>query len=470
LRTAYEKKIPTFYLWDENLVQYGYGRQQVRGIATTFDGDSNLDSAFTTRKDDCKSFLAALGFPVPQGQIVTTLKEALIAAEEIGYPVVLKPVAGHKGIGVTANIKTAEDLEFAFVKALQAISEAQPTDLILEKFIVGTDFRLLCVDGKFVAATERRPAAVTGDGRLTIQELIHQENATEARLDTPTSPLGKIEIDDGLRLTLAEQGLSLESIPARGAAVTLRKVANLSAGGISFDATASLHPDNIVLAQDIAQHFRLVCLGIDVIADRLDRSWREGHLGIIEINAAPGVFMHLKPAVGASVDVPAHILNTLYPNGGSDARIPLLTFNRITLSDLSAIVDHVLDRYPHWVVGAVCRQGILINRSEKILNPEYNSNVRNLLRNPKLDLLIAEYAEPILEREGMFYQGSNLVVLDNPSEVELMLGRDLLENSTVIIKHGSSISVQSKGLMEQYRLGLQDSFQRVYLQQIAKIL
>jgi len=188
-RTAVEKGIPTFYLWDEGLVQYGYGKKQVRGIATTFDSDSHLDSDFTTRKDDCKAFLGTLGFPVPKGDIVISLEGARAVARDIGYPVAVKPVVGHKGIGVTADVRDSEELKFAFGRALDAIGEEQSKQVIVEKSIAGADFRLLCVNGRFVAATERRPASVIGDGQSTIDELIKRENRLSARWDTPTSSL-----------------------------------------------------------------------------------------------------------------------------------------------------------------------------------------------------------------------------------------------------------------------------------------
>ena len=158
LRTAAHKGIPTFYLPNEGLMQYGYGKKQVRGIATTFDCDSHVDSDFTTRKDDCKTFLKTLGFPVPNGDIVVSEREAFEVAREIGYPVAVKPVAGHKGIGVTAEVRDCAELELAFDRAVNAIPENEPTRVIVEKSISGADFRLLCVNGKFVAATERRPA------------------------------------------------------------------------------------------------------------------------------------------------------------------------------------------------------------------------------------------------------------------------------------------------------------------------
>ncbi|MBC7972259.1 MAG: cyanophycin synthetase [Verrucomicrobia bacterium] len=469
LQTAYELGIPTFYLWDERLMQYGYGRKQVRGIATTFDHDSHIDSDFTTGKDDCKEFLNTLGFPIPKGSIVHTFAEALAAAKSIGYPVAVKPVVGHKGIGVTADVKDAGDLELAFDRAVEAVPDDQSIRIIVEKSIAGKDYRLLCVNGKFVAATERRPASVVGDGKSTVGELIDRENRTPARVDTPTSPLGKIKSDDAMERYLDEQGLTLSSVLEESRTVYLRKVANLSAGGLSLDATRQIHPDNTILAQDIAQHFRLTCLGIDVISTDLSASWKDGGFGIIEINAAPGINMHLKPAIGESVDVPAHILKTFFETGTA-ARIPTITFNRVSVSALQEIVDHILLQHPHWAIGSVCHDGVFVNRSEKSLHPDYNTNVQNLLRNPRLDLLIAEYREEVLDRDGMFYYGSNVVVLDNPTDTELMLARDVFDDSTVVIKQKDSVSVHQNGLIEQYTLGENEPFSRVYLKEMATIL
>ncbi|MEH2156864.1 ATP-binding protein [Nostoc sp.] len=469
LRTAYQKGIPAFYLWEEGLMQYGLGKKHVRGIATTFNCDSHLDSEFTTRKDDCKAFLKTLGFPVPEGNIVFTEKEALAAAREIGYPVAVKPVVGHKGIGVTADVQDSKELISAYNRALAAIPEDQVTRIIVEKSISGSDFRLLCVNGRFVAATERRPASVVGDGYLTLAELIRQENRKPARLDTPTSPMSKIQIDEAMELYLDEQRLSLDSVIEKGRTVYLRKVANLSAGGISIDATQTVHDDNIILAQDIAQHFQLTCLGIDVITKSLAESWKSSNFAILEINAAPGVLMHLKPSVGESVDVPSRILETFFESG-TDARIPIITFNKISVEELQATIDHILLQNPNWTIGAVCRDAVFVNRSKKVLSKDYNSNVQTLLRHPKLDLLIAAYPEDILEEQGIFYQNSNIVVLDNPTEAEMILVRDVFDGSTVVIRKGNDISIRRQGLIEDYTLGEDEPFTRVYLKETGAIL
>ncbi|WP_026734114.1 ATP-binding protein [Fischerella sp. PCC 9605] len=469
LRTADKKGIPTFYLWEEGLMQYGYGTKQVRGIATTFDCDSHVDSDFTTRKDDCKAFLDTLGFPVPKGDIVFSEKEAFAVAREVGYPVAVKPVVGHKGIGVTADVQHEDELESAYLRAVKAIPENERIRIIVEKSISGKDYRLLCVNGRFVAATERRPASVVGDGYSTIDELIERENRKSARLDTPTSPMSKIQRDEAMELYLEEQGLSLDSVIEKGRTIYLRKVANLSAGGMSIDATHTVHSDNIILAQDIAQHFRLVCLGIDVIAESLAKSWKESNFAILEINAAPGILMHLNPAVGESVDVPSHILETFFESG-VDARIPIITFNQISINELQETIDHILVQHPNRTVGAVCRDGVFVNRSEKFLNKNYNTNVQTLLRNPKLDLLIAEYDQDILEKEGMFYYGSDVVVLNNPTEIEMMLMRDVFDNSTVVIRKGDDITIHRQGLIEEYMLGEDEPPIRVYLKEISTIL
>ncbi|MHC5728091.1 MAG: cyanophycin synthetase, partial [Nostoc sp.] len=372
-------------------------------------------------------------------------------------------------IGVTADVQDSKELISAYNRALAAIPEDQLNRIIVEKSISGSDFRLLCVNGRFVAATERRPASVVGDGYLTLAELIRLENRKPARLDTPTSPMSKIQIDEAMELYLEEQRLSLDSVIEKERTVYLRKVANLSAGGISIDATPTVHADNIILAQDIAQHFQLTCLGIDVITKTLSESWKSSNFAILEINAAPGVLMHLKPSVGESVDVPSHIIETFFESG-TDGRIPIITFNKISVEELQATIDHIHLQHPNWTIGAVCRDAVFVNRSKKVLSKNYNSNVQTLLRHPKLDLLIAEYAEDILNEEGMFYQSTNIVVLDNPTETEMMLVRDVFDDSTVVIRKGNDISIRRKGLIEDYTLAEDEPFTRVYLKETGAIL
>ena len=466
LRAAQKRNIPTFYLADERLIQYGYGKYQVRGISTTFDTDSHLDSDFTTFKDDCKEFLGRCGFPVPRGSVVYSKKEALATVKTLGYPVAVKPVVGHKGIGVTANIQDQRGLEQAFDEA-QAASVDRRGEIIIEQSLAGHDFRLLCVGGKFVAAMERRPPFVFGNGTSTIAELIEAENNTPQRQDSPTSALAPIPIDQALENYLDEQNLSLKSVPKTGELIYLRKVANISSGGVSVDVTDKIKADNRQLAEEIAQYFNLVCLGIDVITTDLSQSWKEGNLGIIEINAAPGVFMHLNPAIGNSIDVPSQILNFLFP-ATQMCRIPIITINRLFPQNLEALINYLLKLSPHLLIGGVCRGGIWLNENRKIYETHprnYNDLVQSYLRHPKLDLLIVEYPEEIFLQEGMAYEGSDLVILDHPTQIENLLTRDVLFPHKILIQHPDKITVGTQEKMETYFLDSSESFEDFYCHQ-----
>jgi cyanophycin synthetase len=218
-------------------------------------------------KDMVGEFLEMCGFPTPKSVNCFSEEEAIDVAKEIGFPVVLKPVAGHKGQGVTTNIESVNEVRKAFHKIIQ-LAEQQGVPFegaLVQKQVYGTDHRLLAVGGKFVAALERVPAFVEGNGYDTIEKLIEIENAKEIRLDNARSPLCKIKIDDNLKDFLALQNKDLSYVPAAGEKITLRRVANISAGGVSINVTDKVHPDNIKMVEDIARFFKVKCLGIDVL-------------------------------------------------------------------------------------------------------------------------------------------------------------------------------------------------------------
>lgn len=469
LRAAYNRGIPTTYLWDEGLMQYGYGRKQLRGASTTFDSDSQLDSDFTCRKDDVKEFLAGYGFPVPHGTVVDSVEQAEQTAEEIGYPVVIKPLEGHKGIGVTANIGNPEELRFAYQKAVESLPDEANPPVIVEKYVTGDDYRLLCVNGEFVAAVRRSAAWVTGDGESTIMELIRRENAKPERLDTPTSPMGKIITDDVMDRCLEEDGLTRDSVLEPGQRVYLRKVANLSQGGVSENVTDLVHPDTVALCRTIAQHLRLTCLGIDVLTEDMSRSWQEGNFGIIEINAAPGIFMHLNPAVGAPVDVPSRIIETFFSEG-SDSRVPIFTFNRLSKPELRRVLDFILNLDITLNPGGACREAVYMRRDEWPLNPDFNTNVKNLLRHRRMDVLVAECPESVYDFEGMYYQGSTMVVLEEPTDIERTLAVGVVEGGTVMMREGLEVIIKRGERVETRQLSMADEFTSLYMHEIKRLL
>jgi len=446
LEAGYRSGIPAMYLRSEDVVQWGQGRKQLRGRSTVLHRDSVKDTELTSYKDRSKAFLEDLGLPVPRGHIVFSLEDAEAAAEATGYPVVLKPVAGHKGQGVTTGVRAPHEVKYAFDVAREA-SDSPHDGIIVEQQIAGTDHRLLTVKGRFVAALQRIPAYVSGDGRHSIEELIQIENARPERADTPRSPMGKITVDEDLVQFLGERGLSLRDVPEEGREVVLRRVANISAGGVSVNVTDVIHPLNIKLAEDVAKFLDVLALGIDLLAEDISRPWTEGSCAIIEINAGPGVFMHLVPARGQSIDVPALILRSVFPTADS-ARIPTLVFNRLGEELAGRLTELGLEYAGVAEVGAARLHGLFFNNAFFSRRPRHIDTIRNMMRSPRLDLALVEYDERHLLDEGMYTWGSDVVVLEEPTVVErATLTRDLLDGGLLveIDRGGGRLLLQQQG-------------------------
>jgi len=431
LEAGYRAGIPDFYLESEDVVQWGYGRKQLRGRSTVLHRDSIKDTELTTYKDRAKAFLGDLGLPVPQGDIVFDLDEAQRVAARLGFPVVTKPVAGHKGQGVTTGISSERDVTMGYDLAVQA-SDSENDGVIVEQQIAGTDHRLLTVGGRFVAALQRVPAYVVGDGERAVEELIALENARPERADTPRSPMGKIAIDDALLQFVQDQGRSLRDVPAAGEELVLRRVANLSQGGVSVNVTDVIHPLNAKLAEDVARFLDVHVLGIDLLAEDITRPWTESPCAIIEINAGPGVFMHLVPAEGESIDVPALVLKGHFPTPEA-ARVPVLVFNRLDAATAARLVEVGLRCPGVEEVGVARLDGLSFNGDFFSRRPAHVADVRNMMRSPRLDMALIEYDERHLLDEGLYNWGADVVVLDRPTPVEReTLTRDLLPGGLVI--------------------------------------
>ena len=169
------------------------------------------------------------------------------------------------------------------------------------------------------------------------------------------------------------------------------------------------------------------------------------------------------------MDVPGKIIDNLFPLS-HPYRVPIITFNKLYKEEIYEIVNHILLKHPHWTIGSVCKAGVWLNHSQKMAHSDYNSNVKSLLRHPKLDLLIVEYTDEIFEEDGLAYQDSNIVILDDPTETEMLLGRDLLFNGTLIIKQGTEVSLQVGSMRERYSLGESESFQPIFLKEITRLI
>ncbi len=425
--------IPVFFLEEENQFQWGYGVKQLRGRSTTFHTDSIKDTEFTMYKDMVTEFLVMCGFPTPQGRNCFTEAEAVSEARKLGFPVVVKPVAGHKGIGVTTGIKNESEVKIAFQNIVDS-AEKENTffdGAIVQQHITGHDHRLLTVNGKFAAALKRVPAYVDGDGQRTIEELIETENSKEIRLDNARSPLAKIKIDKDLIDYLILQNLQLDSMPDAGERIFLRRIANISAGGVSVNVTEHIHPKNIELCESIADFFDVKCLGIDVLADDISKPWNEGNFGIIEINAGPGVFMHLAPAYGGSINVPELILMSHFKNPEC-SRIPIVAGNHITQEIMLDILKELTVLKEDITVGSLTTEGVFFNEKYFFKNSYHDQNVKIILRHPRTEFAVFNHNKENIYDYGFFHQGADLVILDHPNWAEETLKNQLLDGGYLL--------------------------------------
>ncbi|MFW5792743.1 MAG: acetate--CoA ligase family protein [Bacteroidota bacterium] len=452
IEAGLKRDIPVFILNEENEYQWGYGTKQIRGRSTTFHVDSIKDTEFTMYKDMVGEFLDMCGFPTPMGINCFDEEEIVEEALKIGFPVVVKPVAGHKGEGVTTNILTEEEVRKSFNEIVDGAEELGINfdGALVQKMVEGHDHRLLAVGGKCVAALKRVAAFVDGDGEHTINELIAIENEKIIRLDNARSPLCKIKIDENLLEFIDQQGLSLDFVPGKDHRITLRKVANISAGGVSYNVTNEMHEDNIALVEDIASYFKLTCLGIDVLAADISKSWRDGDFGIIEINAGPGVFMHLAPAYGDSIDVPGLIMETHFGEQFI-SRIPIIAANKASDNMIYLIRDKLKEAKENVFFGALNENGVFYNGRFFHNNPSHDQNVKLVLRNPKVDFALFCHNAEQIHDYGLFHKGADMLILDEADYYEeTVLKEQLLDNGFIIeiknneitlLKEGDTISV-----------------------------
>jgi len=370
-------------------------------------------------KDMVGDFLEMCGFPTPNTINTFDEEAAVLAAAQIGYPCVVKPVAGHKGQGVTTGIENEKGVRDAFANILKIYLEndIQFDGALVQTQVYGTDHRLLSVDGKFAAALERVPAFVEGDGQHTIKELIEIENSKIIRLDNARSPLCKIKIDDDLNAFLEIQKLELDTVPASGTNITLRRVANISAGGVSYNVTDKIHPDNIQMVEDIASFLNVKCLGIDVLAKDISVSWKEGNFGIIEINAGPGVFMHLAPAYGGSVDIPGKILYSHFKND-ANSRIPIIVANKFSAALAMQLNERLHELKSEIFFSYLIEEGVFFNGRLFYKNPVHTQNEKMILRHPSTDFALFVHDKDNIYDFGLLHKGADIVILENAAYAE----------------------------------------------------
>jgi cyanophycin synthetase len=404
---ASARGIPFRRLTQGSMVQFGWGSRQRRIQAAEVDATSAVSESIAQDKDLTKKLLHAAGVPVPFGQPVTSVDEAWAVANKIGMPVVVKPQDGNQGKGVTVNINDREHMEVAYRSA------AEYGEVMVEKFLPGSDFRILVVGSRMIAAARRDPPQVLGDGVHTVRELVNIVNSDPRRGDGHATSLTKIRFDDIAVARLALQGLKPESVAEKGRRIVLRNNANLSTGGTATDVTDDVHPDIAAQAVAAAQMVGLHICGVDLVCESMLRPLEEQHGGIVEVNAAPGLRMHISPSFGKGRNVGEAIVSHLY-GPDEDGRIPVVavtgTNGKTTTSRLIA----------HLFASSGLRVGMTNTDGVYVQGRQIDSgdcsgpkSARNVLLNPYVDAAVFETARGGLLREGLGFDRCQVAVVTN---------------------------------------------------------
>lgn len=420
IKEADARGIPWLQLSARAMIQLGYGVHQQRIQATLTDYSSILGVELACDKEGTKTILRDAGIPVPRGTVIQYLDELEAAIADVGgYPIVVKPLDGNHGRGITINIDNWQDAEEAYDRASAA---AKTRSVIIERYYQGSDHRVLVVNGKVVAVAERIPAHVLGDGRSTVADLIEITNRDPRRGDGHANVLTKITVDKTAIAVLERQGYHLDTVLREGERAFLRDTANLSTGGIAIDRTDDIHPENVWIAQRAVKTIGLDIAGLDVVTPDITRPLRELDGVIVEVNAAPGFRMHAAPSEGLPRNVGAAVLDMLFPPG-TPTRIPIIsitgTNGKTTTTRLAA---HIF-RQTQKVVGYTTTDGIYINEYlvEKgdTTGPQ---SAQAILKDPSVEIAVLETARGGILRSGIAFDHCNVGVVLNVAADHLGLG------------------------------------------------
>ncbi|HVX09753.1 MAG TPA: cyanophycin synthetase [Pirellulales bacterium] len=405
---AKARGIPVRRLNDGNLVQLGYGKRQHRIWAAETDRTGAIAEEIAQDKDLTRMMLRMAGVPVPEGRPVANAEDAWTAAQEIGTPVVIKPQFGNQGKNVATFLTTKEQVVAAFNTASEG-----GYSVVCEKFVVGADYRLLIIGEKLVAAAKREPAQVMGDGIHTVAELIDHVNTDPRRGNDHATPLSKIRLDPVAMSVLAEQGLLPSSVPPAGTPVLIRRNGNLSTGGTAADVTELVHPEITARAIDAARTVGLDVAGVDVLASDIGRPLEDQGGAIVEVNAGPGLRMHIEPSSGQPRPVGAAILSTMFaPN--ETGRIPIVSVTGTNgKTTTTRFIAHLL-RSQGLTVGMTCTDGIYIDQRRidrgDCAGPK---SARAVLFNSQVEAAVFECARGGILREGLGFDLCDVAVVTN---------------------------------------------------------
>ncbi len=415
---AKKRGIPWMPLDARYLIQLGYGAQQKRIQATMTANTGILGVELACDKEATKRILESCGVPVPKGTVINFFDDLEDAVDYIGgYPIVIKPLDGNHGRGITIDIRSWEEAEAAY-DAARAVSRS----VIVEKYYLGRDHRVLVVDGKLVAVSERVPAHVVGDGRSTIADLVEQTNKDPNRGDGHDNVLTRIVLDRNSYALMERQGFTLDSVLNKNEICYLRATANLSTGGIAVDRTDEIHPQNVWLAQRIVKIIGLDIAGIDIVTTDISRPLRETDAVVVEVNAAPGFRMHVAPSKGIPRNVAAAVIDMLFP-ADKTTRVPILSVTGTNgKTTTTRLLAHIF-KQTNKVIGYTTTDGTYIG--EYLVESGDNTGPQSaqlILQDPTVEVAVLETARGGILRSGLAFEASNVGIVLNVAADHLGLG------------------------------------------------
>lgn len=402
VKAGLERDVPWLRLNEYSLIQLGYGRYQKRIQATITSETDYIAVELASDKEATNRILADLGLPVPQQRAVNSAEDAVRAAHRIGFPVVVKPLDGNHGNGISINLTTDAEVAKAFDIALEFNKRGHT--VIVETFIVGLDHRMLVVDGKLVAVSKRVPGHIVGDGEHTAAELIEIVNSDPRRGVGHEKVLTRLELDKTAIEHLEKAGMTADSIVPEDEIVFLRSTANLSTGGTAIDVTDNVHPDNREMAQRAVKAIGLDIGGVDFLSADISQSHKDNRAGICEVNAAPGFRMHVAPSEGKPRDVAGAVMDMLFP-AGTPSRVPIVSITGTNgKTTVSRMVAHIYKLSGN-TVGLATTDGVYIDGNLTVKGDLTGPQAAQMiLRDPTIDAAILETARGGLLRRGMGYE------------------------------------------------------------------
>lgn len=413
---ARSRGIPITRIGTKSLVRLGYGRHSRLVEATLTDATSCISADISCNKDLTKYILSEHEIPVPYGKVVYSEISAVMAANYIGYPVVIKPFDGNQGKGVHLNLTSNRQVRTAFREAAR-----RSTGIIVEKYVKGQDFRVLVVGGAVRAVSRRLPAGVTGDGVHTVAELVDIVNQDPDRGEHHEKFLTKIRLDDTSVAFLKKNKMTVDTIPEKGEAVNLRGNGNLSTGGTAVDCTDDIHPDNAAIAVRAANALGIDIAGIDFVTEDISKSILDTGGALVEANTAPGIRMHLRPSEGKPRDVAKNIVDMLFPTPES-VHFPLVSVTGTNgKTTVVRLIHHVLTK-TGLTVGMTNTCGTYVGDT-CICRGDHSGprSARSLLSNKKIDAAVLETARGGIIREGLGYDLADVGIITNITEDHLGL-------------------------------------------------